>query len=37
LFVPHDPRVATLANYGIAAVACLIAGRIAAAIIRRLG
>jgi hypothetical protein len=37
LFVPRDPRVATLANYGIAAVACLIAGRIAAAIIRRLG
>ena len=37
LFVPHDPRVATLANYGIAAVAYLIAGRLAAAVIRRLG
>lgn len=36
LFTPHSQKVAALANYGIAAVVYLIAGRIVAGIIRRL-
>jgi hypothetical protein len=37
LFTPHSQKVAALANFGIAAVAYLIAGRIVAGIIRRFG
>ena len=36
LFTPHSQRVAALANYGIAAIAYLIAGRILSGLIRRL-
>lgn len=36
LFTPHSQRVAAVANYGISAVVYLIAGRIAAGLIRRL-
>lgn len=37
LFTPDDQRVAVLVNYGLAAVFWLVAGRIAAGLIRRLG
>jgi hypothetical protein len=37
LFTPHNQKLAAVANYGIAAIAYLIAGRIAAGILRRLG
>jgi hypothetical protein len=36
IFVPKDQRVGVLVNYGIAAVVYLIAGRIAAGLIRRI-
>ncbi|GLY74543.1 hypothetical protein Airi01_028100 [Actinoallomurus iriomotensis] len=36
MFVPKDERVGVLVNYGIAAVVYLIAGRVAAALIRRI-
>jgi hypothetical protein len=37
MFVPKDQRVGVLVNYGIAAVVYLIAGRVAAGLIRRIG
>jgi hypothetical protein len=37
VFAPHDPKVAVLVNYGLAALVYLIAGRIAVGLIRRLG
>jgi hypothetical protein len=36
MFVPKDQRVGVLVNYGIAAVVYLIAGRVAAGLIRRI-
>jgi hypothetical protein len=36
MFVPKDERVGVLVNYGIAAVVYLIAGRVAAGLIRRI-
>lgn len=36
MFTPKDQRVAVLVNYGIAAAAYLIAGRVAAGLIRRI-
>jgi hypothetical protein len=36
IFTPKDERVAVLVNYGIAAVVYLIAGRVAAGLIRRI-
>jgi hypothetical protein len=36
MFVPKDQRVGVLVNYGIAAVVYLIAGRVAAGVIRRI-
>lgn len=37
LFTPHSQRLAVLADYGIAAIAYLVAGRIVAGVIRRFG
>ena len=37
VFTPHDPKVAVLVNYGLAALVYLIAGRIVVGLIRRLG
>ncbi|MBC6460297.1 hypothetical protein [Actinomadura sp. HBU206391] len=37
VFAPHDPKVAVLVNYGLAAVVYLVAGRIVVGLIRRLG
>ena len=37
LFVPKDPNIAVTVNYGLAAIAYLVAGRILAGILRRLG
>lgn len=37
LFVPEDDRIRVVVNYGLAAIVYLIAGRIVAGLVRRIG